>query len=120
MLSSLSSYAKELKQHGAEEAARDQTSQVTAEDAERVMVEESKKGGAAAFQFDPEASPEEKAAQAAAVCIMPISSTQITADLSFLQRVPSGFHHKKPSGVGIATDIVCGYEIQSSASTFTN
>lgn len=67
MLSSLGSHAKELKQQGAEEAARDENNPVTAQDAEKVMVEESKKGGAAAFQFDPDASPAEKAAQAEAV-----------------------------------------------------
>lgn len=67
MLSSLGSHAKELKQQGAVEAAQDENDPVTAQDAEKVMVDESKKGGAAAFQFDPDASPEEKAAQAGAV-----------------------------------------------------
>lgn len=71
MLSSLSGHAKELKQQGAVEAAQDENSQVTAQDAEKVMIEESKKGGAAAFQFDPNASPQEKAAQAGAVSISP-------------------------------------------------
>jgi hypothetical protein len=71
MLSSLGSHAKELKQHGAVEAAQDENSQVTAEEAEKVLIDESKKGGAAAFQFDPDASPAEKAAQAGAVSILP-------------------------------------------------
>lgn len=63
----LSSFKHEAKQEVAEEAARDPNSRFSAEDAERVMVEESKKAGAPAFQFDPNASPEEKAAQARAV-----------------------------------------------------
>jgi hypothetical protein len=67
MLSSLGSHSKELKQQGAVEAAQDENDPVTAKDAEKFMVDESKKGGAAAFQFDPDASPEEKAAQAGAV-----------------------------------------------------
>ena len=61
------SQAAELKQQGAVEAARDGNSWVTAEDAERVIVEETKKTGNEAYQFDPNASPEEKAAQAASV-----------------------------------------------------
>jgi hypothetical protein len=66
----LSSFTSELKQQGAAEAARDPNSDVTAEDAERVFVEESKKAGATALQFDPDATPEEKAAQAKAVSSM--------------------------------------------------
>lgn len=66
--------ATELKQQGAIEAARDPESSVTADDAKRKVVEESKKAGVAAFTFNPDASPEEKAAQvrevslSAAVC----------------------------------------------------
>lgn len=70
MLSSLSSHAKELKQQGAIEAAEDGNNQVTAQEAEKVMVDESKKGGAVAFQFDPDATPDEKAAQAEAVTML--------------------------------------------------
>ena len=66
----LSSFSSELKQQGAAEAARDPNSSVTAEDAERVLVEESKKAGATVHQFDPDATPEEKAAQAKAVSSM--------------------------------------------------
>lgn len=58
---------KEAKQEVAIEAAADPNSKFTAQDAERVIVDESKKAGAAAFQFDPNATPEEKAAQARAV-----------------------------------------------------
>ena len=82
MLSSLGSHAKELKQQGAAEATRDGDTSITAQDAERVMIEESKKGGAAAFQFDPDASPAEKAAQAGAVSTIAISYfTKIAANL---------------------------------------
>jgi hypothetical protein len=65
----LSSFKSELKQQGAEEAARDPNSSVTAADAERVIMDESKKAGAVALEFDPDASPEEKAAQARSVCL---------------------------------------------------
>ena len=59
----------EAKQQVAEELARDPNSNVTAADAEKVLVDESKKAGAPTFQFDANASPEEKAAQARAVCL---------------------------------------------------
>ncbi|KAI9704934.1 MAG: hypothetical protein M1836_006714 [Candelina mexicana] len=87
MLSILSSHAGELKQQGAEEAARDGNSTVTAEDAESTIVNETKKAGVEAYQFDPFASPEEKAAQARS-------------------HLPPGFHHEhKPKAVGVVTDI---------------
>jgi hypothetical protein len=63
----LSSFKNELKQQGAEEAARDPNSSVTAADAERVIVDEGKKAGTVSMTFDPDASPEQKAAQARAV-----------------------------------------------------
>lgn len=61
------SSAAELKTQGAVEMANDPNSSVTADDAQRKMVEESRKAGVAAFTFDPDATPEQKAAQAAAV-----------------------------------------------------
>lgn len=66
----LSSFSSEIKQQGAAEAARDPNSSVTAEDAQRLFVEESKRAGATALQFDPDATPEAKAAQARAVSSM--------------------------------------------------
>jgi hypothetical protein len=66
-MTSLNSSAGELKAQGVVEAAQDPNSTVTAEDAQRKIVQESKKAGVAAFQFDPNATPEEKAAQARAV-----------------------------------------------------
>lgn len=60
----------ELRAQGAAEAAGDPDSRVSARDAEQTMVNESKKAGAAAYQFDPNASPEEKAAQARSVSDM--------------------------------------------------
>ena len=59
--------AAEIKTEGAVEMAQDPNSSVTADDAQKKLVEESKKAGVAAFSFDPNASPEEKAAQARAV-----------------------------------------------------
>ncbi|KAK4156867.1 C2 domain-containing protein [Chaetomidium leptoderma] len=77
--------ANELKQQGAIEAARDPNSNVTAEDAERKIVEDSREAGVTAFTFNPDASPEEKRAQARAA-------------------IPEGFH-RRPKGVAIVTDI---------------
>ncbi|KAL8832693.1 MAG: hypothetical protein Q9191_000094 [Dirinaria sp. TL-2023a] len=87
MMSNLSSRAGELKTEGALQAAQDPNSDVSSQDAQQVMANESKKAGIAAFQFDPDATPEEKAAQARS-------------------RVPAGFHHdRKPKATGVATDI---------------
>jgi hypothetical protein len=61
------SNAAELKTQGVVEAAQDPNSSITAEDAEQRIVAESKKAGVAAFSFDPDATPEQKAAQARAV-----------------------------------------------------
>lgn len=59
--------ASELKQQGVLEAAQDPNSSITPEQAEHRVLDEARKGGSAAFKFDPDASPEEKAAQARAV-----------------------------------------------------
>ena len=67
MMSNLQSRAGELKSQGAVEAAQDPQSKISAEDAENTLAAESKKAGIAALQFDPDASPEEKAAQARSV-----------------------------------------------------
>lgn len=64
--------ASELKQQGALEAAQNPESSVTAEAAEHVAVDEAKKAGSAALQFDPNASVEEKRAQARAVRPLPL------------------------------------------------
>ncbi|KAL2023456.1 hypothetical protein VTK56DRAFT_2452 [Thermocarpiscus australiensis] len=77
--------ANELKQQGALEASRDPESNVSADDTERKIVEDSRQAGVAAFTFDPNASPEEKAAQARAA-------------------IPDGFH-RRPKGVAIVTDM---------------
>jgi hypothetical protein len=63
----LNTSAAELKAQGVVEAAQDPNSSVTADDAQQKIVAESKKAGVAAFTFNPNASPEEKAAQARAV-----------------------------------------------------
>ncbi|KAL8731971.1 MAG: hypothetical protein Q9166_003103 [cf. Caloplaca sp. 2 TL-2023] len=99
MISHLHGHAAELKAQGAVEAAQDPDSKVTSQDAQHVIAAESKKAGVAAFEFDPNASPEAKAAQARS-------------------RVPPGFHHdKKPKAVGVVTDIGDGtpdqYELPS-------
>lgn len=80
----------EIKQQGVIEAANDPKSSLTSEDARRKIVEESKKAGNAAFRFDPDATPEQKAAQVQ-------------------NAIPDGFHRdQKPKGTAVATDIVKG------------
>ncbi|KAL7628736.1 Tricalbin-2 [Parahypoxylon ruwenzoriense] len=79
--------ARELKQQGALEASRDPESSVTADDAQKKLVEESKNAGVAAFTFDPGLSPEEKRAQAKAA-------------------IPDHLRHsRKPKAIAIATDV---------------
>lgn len=77
--------ASELKQQGAIEAAQDHDSSVTADDAQKKILEESKAAGLAAFTFNPDASPEEKKAQVQAA-------------------IPEGFHSKRPHGAALVTD----------------
>lgn len=72
----------ELKQQGAIEtaqnAAQDPQSNLNPEDAEKVLLDETKKAGMPAYQFNPDASPEEKAAEAQAVsCLSRLVSVAI-------------------------------------------
>ncbi|KAK3694268.1 C2 domain-containing protein [Podospora appendiculata] len=75
----------ELKQQGAIEAAQDPESNVTANEAQKMIVQDSKTAGVPAFTFDPNATTEEKMAQAR-------------------DAVPEGFS-RRPHGVAIVTDI---------------
>jgi len=68
----MESLKNELKSQGAAEAARDPNSSVSAEEAEKALLDESKKAGSTALHFDANASPEEKAAQV--VNFFPLSS----------------------------------------------
>ena len=74
MMSDLNSRAGELKSQGAAMAAQDPNNKVTVEDAEAVITDEAKKAGIPAFRFDPNASPEEKAAQARSVTLRSLYS----------------------------------------------
>ncbi|KAL9050095.1 MAG: hypothetical protein Q9162_006833 [Coniocarpon cinnabarinum] len=66
--------------------ARNPNSSTSAGDVEKKIIDDTKAAGGVAFQFDPDASPEEKAAQARS-------------------RVPADFHHeKKPKATGIVSD----------------
>ena len=106
MMSHLHSRAGELKTQGAVEAAQDPNTTVSAEDAQKTIADESKKAGLAAFRFDPDATPEEKAAQARAVSLYVFGRPKDNKT-NLEQQVPEGFRRdKKPKGVGIATDIV--------------
>lgn len=66
----------EIKQQGAFEASRDPTNPVSAEDAELKAITESKKAGVQAYSFDPNATAEQKAAQAASVRTFPDDLTR--------------------------------------------
>jgi hypothetical protein len=59
--------AQELKQQGVIEAAENPETTVTADDAQKEIVKQSQNAGVPAFQFDPDATPEQKRAQARAV-----------------------------------------------------
>ena len=63
MLEGTASRASELKAQGALEAARDPNSSVDAQKAEEVVVQQARAAGAPTFVFDPNATPEQKAAQ---------------------------------------------------------
>jgi hypothetical protein len=63
----MEAFKSEQKTQAVEELARDPHSNVSSSDVEKVIMDESKKAGAVALSFDPNASPEEKAAQARAV-----------------------------------------------------
>lgn len=86
---------RELRQQGAIEAAEEAPDDPrAAEAAEKVLVEETQKAGMPAYQFDPDASPEEKAAIAEAVSTVPSLVADELADLVFpcaadTSRVPS-------------------------------
>ncbi|KAL4801980.1 hypothetical protein BDV18DRAFT_147987 [Aspergillus unguis] len=89
-MASQSAENAEAKQQGAIEtaqaAAQDPQSHIQPDTVEKKLVDETRKAGLPAYQFDPDASPEEKAAAAEA-------------------RVPPGFHHdREPKGVGVITD----------------
>lgn len=70
-MASLEAEKTELKEEGvieaATELAQDPESKVNPETVEQTLVDETRKSGGAAYQFDPDASPEDKAAAAEAV-----------------------------------------------------
>jgi hypothetical protein len=105
---SLSGFTHESKSQEATAASRDPNSSVTGDDAERVLLDESKKAGSAALQFDPNASPEEKAAQARSVRFETPRSRK-AADHT--QRANNT--QRPPRGVGIVSDIVSNGPILS-------
>jgi hypothetical protein len=61
-MASTSAHEGELKVQGVIEVAQDPDSKVTAEDAEKKMLNEARKAGVPAFHFDPDASAEERRA----------------------------------------------------------
>ena len=102
-----SAHASELKQQGALEAAQDPNSSVTAEAAGDTILREAKAAGSAAFQFDPNASPEEKAAQLRSVNNPALTLSETVELINILQHIPADFHHEhKPNATALVTDIV--------------
>lgn len=86
--------ANELKQQGAIEAARDPQSSITAEDAGKKILEESRAAGVEAYRFDPDASTAEKKAQAREVgtclqCLGPASTNFVSDRLFQTVFIPS-------------------------------
>ncbi|KAM0346790.1 hypothetical protein ACHAPU_005130 [Fusarium lateritium] len=79
--------AEELKLQGVVEAAEDPSSSVTADDAQKKIVESSRNAGVAAFTFDPDASPEQKKAQAQAAIPRELQQS------------------RRPKGAAIITDV---------------
>ncbi|KAJ5175605.1 uncharacterized protein N7482_001482 [Penicillium canariense] len=89
-MASVAAEKTELKEEGmidaATELAQDPQSRVNPDTIEEALVQETRAAGAPAYQFDPNASPEDKAAAAEA-------------------RLPPGFHRdKKPEGMAVITD----------------
>lgn len=67
MLQGTAGRAAELKSQAVLEASRDPNSTVDARQAEDEVMNQAKAAGAHAFEFDPNATPEQKAAQMKAV-----------------------------------------------------
>jgi hypothetical protein len=86
--------AAELKSQGAFEASRDPNSSVSADDARQKAEIESKKAGVQAFTFNPDASPEEKAAQARSVSSLPSCTTNLYVLDRVLTMGISSMYHK--------------------------
>ena len=68
MLQGTAGRVAELKTQGALEASRDPNSNVDAREAEETMMNQAKAAGAPSYEFDPDATPEQKKAQMKAVC----------------------------------------------------
>lgn len=70
-MASVAAEKTELKEEGiieaATELAQDPQSQVNPEKVEETLVDETREAGVPAYQFDPDASPEDKAAAAESV-----------------------------------------------------
>ena len=101
----------EARQQGAIEtaqaASQDPQSHIRPETVEKKLVDETRKAGFPAYQFDPDASPEDKAAAAESVRGLFILHLSCESSLTrrVQQRVPPGFHHdREPKAVGVVTD----------------
>jgi hypothetical protein len=96
---------EELKSQNAIDAARDPHSKVTAADAEQTLLDESKKAGAAAFQFDADASSADKARQVKSVSSRAIKSFihSLTRRSDYLQSFSTSASTRPPSSLPTKT-----------------
>ncbi|KMU79456.1 hypothetical protein CISG_07887 [Coccidioides immitis RMSCC 3703] len=89
----------DLKQEEVVQAAQDPQSNIPPETAERILVEKSRKAGSVAYQFDPNATPEQK-------------------DEQVKMTIPTNFHRdKKPSPVAVTTDVINGTAVDGKTPT---
>lgn len=104
----------EIKQQGiietAQAAATDPQSKIQPELVEKKLVEESRKAGAAAYQFNPNDSPEEKAKAVNAVsqllCEFCLSNKMANLDC-YMQSLHPDFHNpNKQKGLAVVSDKV--------------
>lgn len=86
MLEGTAGREHELKMQGVIEAAQDPKSNVDASDAEQAIVSQARAAGATAMQFDPNASPEEKARLVKEVSYVMIPRQAQSANLTRVYR----------------------------------
>ncbi|KAJ6782518.1 hypothetical protein PWT90_01663 [Aphanocladium album] len=97
--------ARDAKVGGAIAAAQDPESSITADDAQREMVAESRNAGVTAFTFDPDASPEQKRAQARALGCVCRLYRLLTCPRDH-QAIPQELRQARPErSVAVVTDM---------------
>jgi Ca2+-dependent lipid-binding protein len=103
-MASTSAREGELKTQGVIEAAQDPNSNVKAEDAEKKILDESRKAGVAAYHFDPNASAEDKVAQLRDVCLYPCCHKHELATNLGIQASANTRPHRTHQAATLASD----------------